>query len=135
MDVWNIPEKADLDPVRALKAFVDRRQEAFGPSENLPLFLHENGSIYTKIELNADLAILLATFPDLETPRDKWSGHSFRAGLSTILSILGFSKEDIQKWGRWRSEAYLFYIKDQVQRRKVKEKLFKTFKDILTVNA
>ena len=130
--VWNIPERKDLDPVRALEAYDSRRNNTFGKAENLPFFLHENGSIYSKLELNQDLAELLATFPELNSSRDKWSGHSFRAGLTTILSLLGFSKEEIQKWGRWKSEAYLFYIKDMTQRRNVRAKLTQTFQSILS---
>ena len=99
----------------------------------MPMFLHENGNIYTKVELNADLASLLALFPQLESPRDKWSGHSFRAGLATVLAVLGFSKEEIQSWGRWRSDAYLLYLKDQSHRRRVCSKLMNTFKDILSM--
>ena len=113
-------------------AFNNRRQRTFGLAKNMPFFLHENGNIYTKIELNEDLAMLLASFPQLENPRDKWSGHSFRAGLATILSLLGFSIEDIQNWGRWKSEAYLFYIKDMSHRRNVRAKLTHTFKSILS---
>ena len=99
----------------------------------MPMFLHENGNIYTKIELNSDLASLLALFPSLESPRDKWSGHSFRAGLATVLAKLGFSKEEIKSWGRWRSDAYLIYLKDQSHRRRVSSKLMNTFKQVLSV--
>ena len=96
------------------------------------MFMHENGAIYSKVEFNEDLSKLLATYPALDTERDKWSGHSFRAGLSTILSILGFSKESIQSWGRWKSNAYLRYIKDQRQRRETRAKLISTFDSILS---
>ena len=87
---------------------------------------------YTKLELNQDLALMLAQYPELNTERDKWSGHSFRAGLSTVLSILGFPKEDIQKWGRWKSDVYQRYVKDFAHRREIKSKLITTFDRILT---
>ena len=100
VEIWNVPSRKDLDPVIALKGYEKRRAEAFGPAENYPLFLHENGSIYTKQELNKDLSFLLSTYPELQTERDFWSGHSFRAGLTTVLSLLGFSEEEIKSWGR-----------------------------------
>ena len=95
------------------------------------LFLYENGSIYSKHELNKDLDVLLAMYPELKSERDTWSGHSFRAGLATVLSELGFSKEEIQSWGRWSSDAFKVYVKSQVQRRSVRAKLSKTFGSIL----
>ena len=113
------------------------------------MFIHENGNIYTKSELNKDLSYLLSTYPDLETARDSWSGHSFRSGLTTVLSLLGFSEDEIKSWGRsiskyqaklsnfrnsfirWASEAFKIYIKDQSQRRAVRAKLTKTFDSIL----
>ena len=96
------------------------------------MFLHENGQIYSKVEFNSDLSDLLAVYPELINDRDSFSGHSFRSGLSTILSVLGFSKEEIQNWGRWKSDAYLRYIKDQSQRRETRAKLKSTFASILS---
>ena len=132
VEVWDVPMREDLNPLRMLGAYVQRRREKFGEAETLPMFLHENGEIYTKLQLNTDLSNMLALYPELDTATDKWSGHSFRAGISTVLSLLGFSKEDIQAWGRWSSDAYQRYIKDTSQRRKVCEGLIKTFKDILS---
>ena len=86
----------------------------------------------SKIEFNEDLTKLLSIYPDLDTNRDKWSGHSFRAGLSTILSVLGFSEDQIKSWGRWRSDAYLRYVKDERQRRETRAKLVTTFDSIIT---
>ena len=124
-------ERKDLDPITVLKAYFARRNEVFGEAKNYPLFLHENGSIYAKHELNKDLDVLLALYPELKSERDCWSGHSFRAGLATVLSELGFSREEIQSWGRWTSEAFKVYVKSQVQRRSVRAKLSKSFGSIL----
>lgn len=82
------------------KAYQRRRHGLFGDAEKYPLFLHENGSIYTKQELNKDLYYLLSKYPELISDRDSWSGHSFRSGLTTVLSVLGFSEDEIQSWGR-----------------------------------
>ena len=129
--MWRVEKGEGLDPVNVLEAYNRRRIDLFGPSKTMPMFIHENGNIYTKLELNSDLTRLLELFPELESPRDKWSGHSFRAGLATVLAVLGYSKEDIQSWGRWRSDSYLLYLKDQSHRRKVSSKLTNTFDLIL----
>ena len=101
LKIWSIPDGKEIDPTIVVKAYKNRRMLLFDNAEDKPMFLHEDGSIYTKYELNSDLANLLGLFPELDSPRDKWSGHSFRAGIATLLSLLGFSKEQIQCWGRW----------------------------------
>ena len=131
VEIWTIEGRADLDPVKKLKAYIQRRHELFGDAESYPLFLHEDGRIYSKQELNKDLAFLLSHYPELQTDRDSWTGHSFRSGLTTVLSNLGFSKEEIQSWGRWTSNAFKVYIKSQTQRRAVRSKLIETFDSIM----
>ena len=132
VEVWSVKDRLDLDPVSALSTFMRKRREKFSDAENLPLFLHENGHIFSKQELNDNLSLLLSRYPELASDRDKWSGHSFRSGISTVLSVLGFCKEDIQSWGRWHGDAYLRYIKDQSQRRNVQARLALTFKKMLS---
>ena len=90
VEVWSVPEIPDLDPVTALRKFLELRQSKFGEAQDYPLFLHENGRIFTKRQMNADLGELLAIYPKLNNPLDKWTGHSFRAGISTLLASLGF---------------------------------------------
>ena len=116
----------------ALENFLVRRSELGFDTENLPLFIHSDGSNLSKKEFNATLKELLSVFPELATSSiDYWAGHSFRAGLSTLLQGLGFSEAEIKSWGRWRSSAYLLYLKDMQARRNTKAKLTKTFADIL----
>ena len=100
VEVWGVKGRLDLDPVTALSTFLKLRKDKFGEAEELPVFMHENGSLYSKQEMNRDLTDLLAFFPQLATSRDKWSGHSFRSGLSTILSLLGFSKVNVLNLSR-----------------------------------
>ena len=130
--MWNVSACKDLNPVRAIRAYQKRREEKFGKAEELPMFLHENGTIFTKNELNSDLTKILAMFPSLNNPRDSFTGHSFRSGISTILATLGFSEVDIKNWGRWKSDAYLRYIKDQSHRKLTSSRLTKTFNQILS---
>ena len=132
VEVWGLASRPDLDPVKTLRAYVDRRTKIFGLAEEMPLFLHSDGTIYSKVELNQDLAKLLSFYPELNSPKDQWSGHSFRAGLSTVLSVLGFGEQDIKAWGRWKSNAFQRYIKDIAHRRAVKAKLITTFDRILS---
>ena len=103
----------------------------FGTAESYPLFLHEDGRIYSKEELNRDLAFLLSKYPELHTERDTWTGHSFRSGLTTVLSDLEFSKDEIKSWGCWTSDAFKVYIKSQAHRRAVKMKLMRTVDSIM----
>ena len=69
VEVWKVPIRPDLDPVVALVAFLSARSEKFGSAEALPVFLHENGKIYSKNEFNLDLSTLLAVYPELDTKR------------------------------------------------------------------
>ena len=48
VEVWEVPCRQDLDPVRILKSFVESRTVKFGKAEAFPLFPHEDGSIYFK---------------------------------------------------------------------------------------
>ena len=134
VEVWSFEEKPELDPVVALKAYVDRRNSVFGHDYAGPAFILEDGQAYTKAEFNKDLKVLLDLYPELaSSPRDSWSGHSFRAGLATMLQTLGFDEESIKSWGRWRSCAYLVYLKDLEARRATRARLTKTFRDIASL--
>ena len=75
VEVWSVSERPDLDPLAALNSFLSLRTKRFGSAEHLPLFLHEDGSIFTKQEMNRDLTQLLSLYPQLNTARDKWTGH------------------------------------------------------------
>jgi hypothetical protein len=101
-----------------------------------PVFIHEDGSLYSNTELNQDLKSLLSKFPSLtNSSREHWSGHSFRAGLATLLTSLGFSEEKIKSWGRWRSMAYMAYAQDMTMRRKTRMELSSLFgRMLMTLN-
>ena len=97
VEVWHVPERPSICPVKSLERFLQLRGRVFGKAEALPLFIHEDGSNFSKQELNRDLKLILETFPEFsESDRDAWTGHSFRAGISTLLQGLGFSAEEIQ---------------------------------------
>ena len=123
VEVWKVKENPGLDP-----CFLQLRLSVFGQANEFPVFLHQDGALYTKTELNMDLKNLLSKFPALSSSdRETWSGHSFRAGLATLLTKLGFSEEQVKKWGRWRSVAYMAYAQDQTVRRKTRSELTNVF--------
>ena len=53
---------------------------------------------------------------ELELSVNRWTGHSFRSGLPTLLQSLGFSEEDIKAWGRWASSVFQLYARDITRR-------------------
>ena len=132
VEVWSVDGREDLDPVIAMKCFLDRRNAQIKDPTSVPVFVHEDGTNLTKGEFNEDLKFLLSKFPELSSSeRDSWTGHSFRSGISTMLQSLGFSEQEIMQWGRWKSEAYKAYLKDMTARKKVHSKLKNTFQHIL----
>ena len=132
IEVWSVTENPDLDPVAALSCFMKLRHSTHGEANLAPLFLHEDGSLYHHTELNKDLKNMLDQFPALSSStRECWSAHSFRAGLATLLSNLGFRDEQIKSWGRWRSNAYRAYAQDQARRRETRMELSSVFGTML----
>ena len=63
--------------------------------------------VYTTKDFNADLKKLLGG----HIKYGKLTGHSFRAGLATLMAQAGFEDKDIQSIGRWSSDAFKKYIK------------------------
>ena len=132
VEVWKVKENPSLDPVAAISCFTDLRNSRHGISPDKPVFIHENESLYTNTELNKDLRNLLSQFPALSSSnRESWSGHSFRAGLATLLTSLGFSEDAIKRWGRWRSMAYMAYAQDLTKRRATRKELSSVFGKML----
>ena len=60
VEVWKVETRKDLDLVRVLSAFMRNRRGKFGEAEGLPFFVHENGHIFSKQELNENLSMLLS---------------------------------------------------------------------------
>ena len=131
VELWQLPDREDLDPVITLKSYLDRRSTVEN-SAHLPVFIHEDGSNLTLNEFNHELKELMNCYPEFAfSSRDFWAGHSFRSGLSTLLQSLGYNEDEIKVWGRWHSEAYMAYTKDMRARQKTYEKLTKTYGLIL----
>ena len=90
-------------PVHAVLAYL-----AIRPSVPGPLFLQANGSPLTRSDLvTAVRAALSGTGRDLS----RFTGHSFRIGAATAAAHAGLPDSLIQTLGRWRSSAFLRYIR------------------------
>ena len=74
-----------------------------------PAFQLSSGLLITKDLLNKKLSSWLSTHIDPSI--GVISGHSFRAGLVSILGAAGFQDSDLQSIGRWSSRAFSLYTK------------------------
>ena len=101
---------ADLCPVLALRSHMSNFQ-AMNISPDLPIFLDDNGYLFTIDYVNQALKKLLESSFDFSI--DSLSAHSFRAGIPSELqrSPELLSNQDVQGWGRWNSEAFQRYEK------------------------
>ena len=89
------------DPVSLLREFVRARDAIHGARS--PLFLRKDGSHPTRAWFDSKLF----SFVDRS-----FGGHSLRAGGATFYAALGLSESIIMALGRWSSEAWKIYIRD-----------------------
>jgi hypothetical protein len=89
------------DPVALLQQFVRLRDKLHGARR--ALFLREDGSHPTRAWFDSKLF----SFVDRS-----FGGHSPRAGGATFYAGLGLSESVIMALGRWSSEAWKIYIRD-----------------------
>ena len=111
-------------PVTAMAKW--KQGSALQHQDDLPVFRREDGMGYSASELNHDIKNLL--MGEIDYSNGRISSHSFRAGITTTMARLGYSKVSCEKrykyrnktnfsqemiglQGRWRSEAYLRYCK------------------------
>jgi hypothetical protein len=73
------------------------------------LFTHFDKSPLTKFQFKQVLkkAVDFCSFPE----KDLFKSHSFRIGAATTAKEMGFSDEEIQTMGRWRSAVFKNYIR------------------------
>jgi len=89
------------NPVLLLQNYVKRRDAVHGG--RAALFIREDGSHPTRSWFEKKFfAILDRSF----------GGHSPRAGGATFYASLGLSEDIIQALGRWSSQAWKIYIRD-----------------------
>ena len=92
-----------LCPVAAVAAYLAVRGNTPGP-----LFMLANGKPLSREMLVMRVrAALLPSGIDTSA----YSGHSFRIGAATTASAVGLEDSLIRTLGRWRSSAYLLYVR------------------------
>ena len=100
-----------LCPVSALLAYM-----AIRPPTPGPLFIFQDGTPLTRQKLVYHLRKAVS---NLGLTTAGYSGHSFRIGAASTAARVGINDSTIQLMGRWKSSAFLTYIrssKDQLVR-------------------
>ena len=90
-------------PVKAMETYLGIRPEGRGP-----LFCHIDGSPLTRYQFDA---VLKKTLFESGVGARQYGTHSFRIGAATTAALKGIPAEQIMTMGRWRSDAYLRYIR------------------------
>ena len=90
-------------PVKALIRYLDRRGGRPGP-----LFILPTNQSLTRTTFRGALN---AIFQQLKMHPHNFNTHSFRIGAATSAKQAGISDSHIKALGRWRSNAYLKYIR------------------------
>ncbi|RXN17693.1 proline and serine-rich 1-like protein [Labeo rohita] len=99
-----------ISPFEPISEYVLSRY-ANNSSPQEPLFLTENGKMATRFWFNKHfLKVLSASGISPE----HYSLHSFRIGAATTAASAGISDETIRVMGRWSSEAYRLYIRNNL---------------------
>jgi len=96
-------------PYKPLKHYLNLRDGLFPPYNpaSSPLFVEPTGLPVNKSRFAqrlADLAILIGV-------EGKVTPHSLRIGAATAAWRAGFSDSQIQAMGRWKSQAFLKYLR------------------------
>ena len=90
----------NLCPVAVVLSYLAAR-----PSTPGPLFFHQDGRALS----HPGLVRAVRTSAGVDTSR--YSGHSFRIGAATTAAQAGLQDSLIQTLGRWRSSAFLSYVR------------------------
>lgn len=92
-------------PVHSLNIFLARR-----PKINGPLLCHMDGTPLTRTQFSSVLKKCLSVM-NLEFA--KYNTHSFRIGAATTAAMVGCTTEQIKEAGRWTSDAYKRYVRNE----------------------
>jgi len=113
---------ADLDGVAASIRIVNRFVRLRGSADlstPLGLYKSQDGSVRLITDTVVELVMrdLAATIYKLDPVKDKealqrWSCHSIRVGACVILHSMGFTETQIQFLLRWKSNAFMLYLRN-----------------------
>ena len=95
--------KDKLCPVTALLSYLAKRGDRPGP-----LFIWQDGRPLTRLQFVDEVRKVLKK---ANLPAEQFAGHSFRIGAATTAASMGLEDSLIQTLGRWKSSAYLLYVK------------------------
>ena len=97
-------ENTAMCPVGLLSEYIAVRGSRPGP-----LFVHTDGSAVAREFFTTELQKALQ-FCKLDPTRYK--SHSFRSGAASLAAAKGVSDAQIRQFGRWKSSAFLKYIRN-----------------------
>ena len=97
------PDKKSTCPVKSFHRYTELRGNFKGPA-----FCLKDGTPLTRVQL---LRVLHDHLTLTGYQCNEYNTHSFRIGKTTDLANQGYSHTQIAMIGRWRSNAYLKYIK------------------------
>ena len=95
--------RAQVCPVAAVLSYLACR-----PSVPGPLFVHADGTQLTRSQLVTSVRVALQ---EVGMDTSRFSGHSFRIGAASVAAQAGLPDSLIQTLGRWKSSAFLRYIR------------------------
>ncbi len=95
-------QRSSTCPVKWLKKFCRLRGNAPGPLFCL--------SSRKSVSYSAFYKVFKSTLNMCNIP-GKFTPHSFRIGAATHFAMLGYPDQVIQRLGRWRSSAWISYVR------------------------
>lgn len=112
-----------LNPVQALLRIIKRFVEKFGYRNDIPLAIHTNDngkasyitSKEIELHMRAAATEVYGLNPNTTAGKQslsRWSSHSLRVGACVILHAMGFTDIQIQHLLRWRSLAFMVYLRN-----------------------
>ena len=96
-------QKAPICPMEAMSTYLKHRGQHPGP-----LFIVSNCTPVSRQMFQKHFS-RSCLFCDI--PIKYFKGHSFRIGAATLAAKIGFSDTQIRLMGRWKSNAFLRYIR------------------------
>jgi hypothetical protein len=114
-------ESAEYCNIKLLLSIVERFVRLVGDRKDIPLAVYKHESGETRYLTEDDITSIMrsnaARTYKLDPKKDrktlqKWSAHSLRVGACVILHAMGFTESQIQFLLRWRSTAFMCYLRN-----------------------